>query len=244
MSHSGRRALVWGASELQLAHISLKFIWSRGAALLCSYNHWAIIIWPLAPDHAAVCHLPALHAVSPNYAQCVANKYYKYWIVQKHRVSNHCGSLKHWEQKQMEAAGCWVLVSTGCGNRTITRTCARGPAVDTLKSSGGAWRMSTLIQQHNFQIVRKMFRFQACACVYVHIACCPRSLLSVPAPLGTGPGPARCERGEGIPPVSDASFTKETRTRSLTQLPILGNMRQWTKASQITSEIHSRYWRW
>lgn len=45
--------------------------------------------------------------------------------------------------------------------------------------------------------------------------------------------------GEGIPPVSDASFTKETHTRSLTQLPILGNMRQWTKASRANSEVLS-----
>ena len=57
------------------------------------------------------------------------------------------------------------------------------------------------------------------------------------------PSPECSARGEGIPPVSDASFTKETHTRSLTQLPILGNMRQWTKASQTNSELHSRHWR-
>lgn len=55
------------------------------------------------------------------------------------------------------------------------------------------------------------------------------------------PSPECSARGEGIPPVSDASFTKETHTRSLTQLPILGNMRQWTKASQTNSELRSRH---
>lgn len=58
----------------------------------------------------------------------------------------------------------------------------------------------------------------------------------------TGDGPdtdlsERSARGEGIPPVSDASFTKETHTRSLTQLPILGNMRQWTGASRANGEV-------
>lgn len=45
--------------------------------------------------------------------------------------------------------------------------------------------------------------------------------------------------GEGIPPMSDASFTKETHTRSLTQLPILGNMRQWTEANETNGELLS-----
>lgn len=57
---------------------------------------------------------------------------------------------------------------------------------------------------------------------------------------GDGPDtdlPERSARGEGIPPVSDASFTKETHTRSLTQLPILGNMRQWTRASRANGEV-------
>ena len=73
--------------------------------------------------------------------------------------------------------------------------------------------------------------------------------LRFPAPTGTRtgigaarpPGPvsgARGARGEGIPPVSDASFTKETHTRSLTQLPISGNMRQWTEASRTSGELH------
>lgn len=53
----------------------------------------------------------------------------------------------------------------------------------------------------------------------------------------TAPTPERSARGEGIPPVSDASFTKETHARSLTQLPILGNMRQWTEASGANSEV-------
>lgn len=52
--------------------------------------------------------------------------------------------------------------------------------------------------------------------------------------------PQLSARGEGIPPVSDASFTKETHTRSLTQLPILGNVRQWTEASRADSEVRRR----
>lgn len=54
------------------------------------------------------------------------------------------------------------------------------------------------------------------------------------------PTPECRARGEGIPPVCDASFTKETHTRSLTQLPILGNMRQRTKACQTNSEVRDR----
>lgn len=84
------------------------------------------------------------------------------------------------------------------------------------------------------------------SCVQVLIILTLKALKSV-----TGPRPARSElrspkcsaRGEGIPPVSDASFTKETHTRSLTQLSILENMRQWTEASQTNSELRSRHWR-
>lgn len=110
---------LWGASELQLAHISLRILWSSRAALLCRANQWATSIWPNA-SWCVLCHLSKLRTM------CLRQ------ITQRlSRMSNH---LVFINRGGMKAGACWARVSSGSGNNGhITRACSL-PTVGTFQA--------------------------------------------------------------------------------------------------------------